>query len=158
MATHSSVLPWKSHGQRSVMGCSPLGSQRVRHNWPHTSKQDQMLTSVIQVGEDAGDCSSLCFPLLHILGSSSSHLPNIIPKMVWKSFHQLGCLFTFTWPSLLFIRWRDFTSKARFISQKRKSSLGDLLGLFACFVGNIITQSIWRLGIKKLDLFKFTEP
>ena len=31
MATHSSVLPWESHGQRSLMGYSPLG-HRVGHN------------------------------------------------------------------------------------------------------------------------------
>ena len=26
------LLPGKSHGQRSLVGCSPMGSQRVRHN------------------------------------------------------------------------------------------------------------------------------
>ena len=25
MATHSSILAWKSHGQRSLVGCSPWG-------------------------------------------------------------------------------------------------------------------------------------
>ena len=144
MATHSSILAWKSHGQRSVMGYSPLGSQRVRHSWAHTSKQDKRLMTVTQVAEDAGDCSSLCFPLTFTYpGLCFSHLSNTIPKTVWKPFHQLGGLFTYMWPNLLFIRWRDFTSKVRLISRKRKSSLGDLLGWFVCFVGNIITQSIW---------------
>ena len=32
MATHSSVLAWKFHGQRSLVGCSPWGRRRVRHN------------------------------------------------------------------------------------------------------------------------------
>ena len=27
------VLPGKSHGHRSLVGCSPWGWQRVRHNW-----------------------------------------------------------------------------------------------------------------------------
>ena len=25
MATHSSILAWKSHGQRNLVGCSPWG-------------------------------------------------------------------------------------------------------------------------------------
>ena len=36
MANHSSILPGESHGQRSLVGYSPRGSQRVRHNWVHT--------------------------------------------------------------------------------------------------------------------------
>ena len=27
------LLPGKSHGQRSLVGCSPMGSLRVRHDW-----------------------------------------------------------------------------------------------------------------------------
>ena len=30
MATHFNSLPGVSHGQRSLVGCSPVGSQRVR--------------------------------------------------------------------------------------------------------------------------------
>ena len=33
MATHSSILAWKIHGQRSLAGYSPRGSQRVGHDW-----------------------------------------------------------------------------------------------------------------------------
>ena len=29
MATHSSILPWKSHGQRSLAGFSPWGCREV---------------------------------------------------------------------------------------------------------------------------------
>ena len=29
MAIHSSILVWKSHGQKSQAGCSPWGWQRV---------------------------------------------------------------------------------------------------------------------------------
>ena len=27
------LLPGKSHGQRSLVGCGPMGLQRVRHDW-----------------------------------------------------------------------------------------------------------------------------
>ena len=33
MATHSSILPGEFHGQRSLVGYSPWGSQRVEYNW-----------------------------------------------------------------------------------------------------------------------------
>ena len=29
MATHSSVLPWRIHGQRSLVGCGPWGRERA---------------------------------------------------------------------------------------------------------------------------------
>ena len=32
MATHSSILAWKSQEQRSLVGYSPWGSQRIRQN------------------------------------------------------------------------------------------------------------------------------
>jgi len=32
MATHSSTLAWKSHGQRSLVGYSLWGQKRVGHN------------------------------------------------------------------------------------------------------------------------------
>ena len=32
MATYSIVLPGKSHGQRTLVGYSPKGCKRVRHN------------------------------------------------------------------------------------------------------------------------------
>ena len=32
MATRSSILPRKSHGQRTLVGYSPRGCQRVRHD------------------------------------------------------------------------------------------------------------------------------
>ena len=32
MATHSSILVWKTHGQRSLV-CYIMGLQRVRHDW-----------------------------------------------------------------------------------------------------------------------------
>ena len=60
MATHSRILPGKSHGQRSLMGCCPWGHKRVRHDlatkqhaieW--LSKQGEILFS---------SYLSLCFP------------------------------------------------------------------------------------------------
>ena len=32
MATHSSILAWKFHGQRSLVGYSPWGYKRIRHD------------------------------------------------------------------------------------------------------------------------------
>ena len=31
MATHPSILAWKSHGQKILLGYSPWGSQKVGH-------------------------------------------------------------------------------------------------------------------------------
>ena len=33
IATYSSILAWRIHGQRSLVGYSPWGSQRVGHDW-----------------------------------------------------------------------------------------------------------------------------
>ena len=38
MATHSSILAWKIHGQRSLVGCSPRGheeSDMTEHTHAH---------------------------------------------------------------------------------------------------------------------------
>ena len=32
MATHSSILAWEIHGQRSLIGYSPWGCKRVRYD------------------------------------------------------------------------------------------------------------------------------
>ena len=32
LATHTGILAWKSHGQRSLVGYSPWGHKRVRHD------------------------------------------------------------------------------------------------------------------------------
>ena len=39
VATHSSILAWRTHGQRSLVGYSPVGSQRVRYDL--ATKQQQ---------------------------------------------------------------------------------------------------------------------
>ena len=38
MAAHSSILAWRSHGQRSLAGYSPWGC-RVGHNSPHKAHE-----------------------------------------------------------------------------------------------------------------------
>ena len=43
MATHSSILAWKSHRQRSLAGYSPWGLKRVGHNL-ETKQQQQTYT------------------------------------------------------------------------------------------------------------------
>ena len=42
MATHSSILAWKMHGQRSLAGYSPWGHKIVRHDLA-TKQQQQNL-------------------------------------------------------------------------------------------------------------------
>ena len=37
MATHSSILAWKTHGQRSLVAYI-MGLQRVRHDWSHWAR------------------------------------------------------------------------------------------------------------------------
>ena len=32
MATHSGILAWEPHEEKSLAGCSPWGQQRVRHD------------------------------------------------------------------------------------------------------------------------------
>jgi len=44
MATHSSILPRKTHGQRSMVDYSPWGRQRVRYDL--ATKQQQQLPSL----------------------------------------------------------------------------------------------------------------
>ena len=43
MATHSSILPRKTHGQRSMVDYSPWGRQRVRYDL--ATKQQQTMGS-----------------------------------------------------------------------------------------------------------------
>ena len=50
MATHSSTLAWKSHGQRSLVGCSPWG-----HKESDTTEQLHFHFSVSCTGEGNGN-------------------------------------------------------------------------------------------------------
>ena len=36
MAIHSSILAWRIHGQRRLVGYKAMGLQRVEHDWAHT--------------------------------------------------------------------------------------------------------------------------
>ena len=38
MATHSSILARESHGQRSLVGCSPGGRKESKHTHTHTER------------------------------------------------------------------------------------------------------------------------
>ena len=42
MATHSSILAWESHGQRSLVGYNLWGRKRVRHNLATKQQQQEM--------------------------------------------------------------------------------------------------------------------
>ena len=46
MATHCSILAWKSHGQRSLVGYSPCGHKRLRHDL--ATKQQVLRPTQIQ--------------------------------------------------------------------------------------------------------------
>ena len=51
MATHSSILTWESHGQRSLAGYSPRGCKRARHD--RKNKLDS---------EECKRVKQLCYP------------------------------------------------------------------------------------------------
>ena len=44
MASHSSILAWEMHGQRSLAGYSPWSHEKVRHTL--TTKQQQYISLV----------------------------------------------------------------------------------------------------------------
>ena len=48
MASHSSVLPWKTHGQRSLAGYSPWSHKRIRHNLATKQQQNNIYLRVNQ--------------------------------------------------------------------------------------------------------------
>ena len=48
MATHSSILAWKSHGQRSLVGYRPWGRKRIGHDL--VTKQQQKQSGTLQGG------------------------------------------------------------------------------------------------------------
>ena len=60
MAAHSSILPWKIHGQRSLAGYSSRGGKE-----PDTSEQLNTHTQAKTPGEENGNplqCSCLQYP------------------------------------------------------------------------------------------------
>ena len=48
MTTHASILAWKSHGQRSLVGYSPWGRKRIGHDL--VTKQQQKQNGTLQGG------------------------------------------------------------------------------------------------------------
>ena len=50
MATHSSILVWRIHGQKSLVGCSPEGCKRVGHDFAteHTHTHTHTHTHSVQ--------------------------------------------------------------------------------------------------------------
>ena len=50
MATHSSTLPGKSPGQRSLVGCSPWGREEL-----DTTERLHFLSSLLCIGEGNGN-------------------------------------------------------------------------------------------------------
>ena len=79
-------LPGKPHGQKSLAGYSTVVSQRVRHNWIHTSSLsvDQASTWTLFLSQekapglpkDHPGCLSLTFSLLWSIFSTSTQHSN----------------------------------------------------------------------------------
>ena len=66
MATHSSILAWKTPWTEEPGGLQSMGLQRVRHDWPtehaHNACIYNMYISYVQIGEGNGNplqCSCL---------------------------------------------------------------------------------------------------
>ena len=73
IATHSIFLPGESHGQRGLVGYSPWGCKRVRHDWvtsTHTSISVGVFLFICCFSV-AQSCLTLCDP--H--GSQDDRLP-----------------------------------------------------------------------------------
>ena len=51
MATHSSILVWISHGQRSLAAYSPWGHKRVGHNLATKQQHHPARASKVSSGE-----------------------------------------------------------------------------------------------------------
>ena len=49
MATHSSILAWKMHGQRSLAGYSPWGHKIVGHDLAAKQQQQNLARRNIKV-------------------------------------------------------------------------------------------------------------
>ena len=47
VTTHSSILAWKSHGQRSLAGYSPWGRKRVGHDLVTKQKQQLVIIQIL---------------------------------------------------------------------------------------------------------------
>ena len=69
MATHSSILPGESHGQRSLMGYSPRGHKE-------SDMTEQLTLSLHFLGSDSD--SHLSWPSTPLLGKFSC-LPGVVP-------------------------------------------------------------------------------
>ena len=65
MATHSSVLAWRTHGLRSLVGCRPQG-----HKEPDAPE------AIEQAGMYCNLHNSVCLPCLRDQGPNNSALPS----------------------------------------------------------------------------------
>ena len=63
MATHPSILSWKSHGKRSLEGYRPRGHKRVRHD--RAAKQLQNITPT-HTYRHTVNSYTLCIHILYI--------------------------------------------------------------------------------------------
>ena len=67
MATHSSILAWKSHGQRSLVGCCPWGrteldmTEATSHACLHALEKEMATHSSILAWKSHGQRSLVCY-------------------------------------------------------------------------------------------------
>ena len=65
MATHSRILAWKSHGQRSLVGYSPRGHKRVGHDL--ATKQQHYHVTILKLNVCLGPNSLRAFRTHYII-------------------------------------------------------------------------------------------
>jgi len=90
MATTPVFLPGESHGQRSLVGYSPWGRKRVRHNWITKHKQQYSIVYMCHIFfiHSSIDGHLGCFHVLAVVNSAA---------LCWT----LGCMYLFElWFSL----------------------------------------------------------
>ena len=75
MATHSSILAWRIPWTEEPVGYSPLGSQRVGHNWSDLARAHAQCALKMCFSSNA---SPGCRSLFCVTSSSVSPSPKIL--------------------------------------------------------------------------------
>ena len=89
MTSHSSILAWKVHGQRILVGQSPWACKRVRHNLVTKQQQNKY---IVQIGPFLETC--LVFRVLTTI-LRNYHQRQLNLKL-WLTFYASACCFSVT--------------------------------------------------------------
>ena len=110
MATHSSILAWRSPWTEKPSGPQTIGLQRVGHDWSNWARMRREIAERLRCGDwdwlDAGPqtVAGLCFV------SGSQYLPLHVSLsfsfMGWVTIEEIRdpCIFTYHLENL----WKDF--------------------------------------------------